>query len=53
MYPTVRVQDILWDIFGVNTVDGVSDVPGKIIGDCFFGNLTETALIENVLTVEW
>ena len=48
MYPTVRVQDILWDIFGVNTVDGVSDVPGKIIG-----NLTETALIENVLTVEW
>ena len=53
VYPTVRVQDILWDIFGVNTVDGVSDVPGKIIGDCFFGNLTETALIENVLTVEW
>ena len=48
VYPTVRVQDILWDVFGVNTVDGVSDVPGKIIG-----NLTETALIENVLTVEW
>ena len=48
VYPTVRVQDILWDVFGVNTVDGVSDVPGQIIG-----NLTETTLIENVLTVEW
>ena len=53
VYPTVCVQDILWDVFGVNTVDGVSDVPGKIIGDCFIGNLTETTLIENVLTVEW
>ena len=31
VYPTVCIQNILWDVFGVDAVYGVSDVPGKII----------------------
>ena len=27
--PTVGVEDILWDVFGMNTVNGIAHIPGK------------------------